>query len=82
MLDIKYILEVLTKAFPPTGKARHNFTLRPDGKLELCLYIDNVFYPFVLAEEEGDLDMFPEDLISLVITYMRLAHPELNIKDI
>jgi len=76
MLDIKYILEVLTIAFPPPGKARHNFTINDEGYLELCLMIENRYYPFAL--ENGDFDTSPKDLTSHIITYMRLTYPELN----
>ena len=72
MLDIKYILEVLTIAFPPPGKARHNFTINENGDLELCIFFDNFFYPFVL-EEDSDFEDHPDDLIDQITRYMDIS---------
>ena len=71
MREITFILKTLTKRFPPSGKARHNFTITPDGNLELCLFVGNQFYPFVIEEE--DFDVHPEDLVDQIAHYMTVS---------
>lgn len=51
--NAKQLLYLLTVRMPPGKNMRHNLTLNSKGDLEVCLMLEDTFWPIVL--EENDL---------------------------
>jgi hypothetical protein len=65
------LLKLCMERFPPVDETTHVLSIDEEGKLHLCISIDETFFDYRL--DEVDMDKEPEDIVKDVSVVMGLV---------